>query len=661
MLSVQLSYLLAKAFIAALGFGFAGYVSLLLLLALLRKTSSAVKYHLSNIMLLLNFLVFLFPFSNLLRSSSAQLPGGAVVQSSDGVNTLAITLADSKTTAAGASDMIQWLSFRLLAYRDVLAVLYTAGLAIFLLQLLYSYFRALHFKKNGTSTASDEWVQRLASAMAKLNVTKRIRIAFSSLVSSPCIIGHSKAIILIPLALVSQLTPDQAEAILLHELAHFRQYDHYINVAGRIVCCILFFNPFAWLFLRISKTYREYACDEVVASHGKGVALAESIVQISSLRTTTAASLSLGLAHQKNHLFNRIQNLLSMKKKPRSGMYVFGIPALTAIVLLSCAVLSFYGARAGKTKDLTALQQLAATSNKMFDEGNDNYILADALHDSLLQLHQPFSYTYASGQVTINGKQLPGKLGAAYARKMEGFLTLFGYGGEHKLSNKGKYLDLETLMRDKGAFSTPEDLGNKLAALSERLYDEKNVNFILVDALNDKLILVGQSFHFIYTAGDITIDGHALSADITKKYVDKLKAFYHDHGGEASFWSVNSGGMTYETLFNPNNSFHRTDRSRTETEPVSRKVQQDLLMGELAKDQIADTAKGFSLMYNVHGIFVNNKKLVGRMEKKYLVLCFNAFGHVPTNENESSSLYTGNASPTPTGIKTGIGEIDFKK
>src|SRR5689334_8154350 len=90
-------------------------------------------------------------------------------------------------------------------------------------------------------------------------------------------------------------------------------------------------------------------------------------------------------------------------------------PKLRSLLLaMAMPILSF----AGKT-DTTGL---AATSKQLYDKGNHNYLLADAMKDGLLQDRTPFSYAYDNGNLKINGKDIPEPYQARYPQKMEAFL-----------------------------------------------------------------------------------------------------------------------------------------------------------------------------------------------------------------------------------------------
>ena len=72
----------------------------------------------------------------------------------------------------------------------------------------------------------------------------------SSKVDVPLTLGHLKPVILLPVAMINHLTPQQVEAILVHELAHIRRHDYLLHLAVTALEGFFFFNPFARLLIR---------------------------------------------------------------------------------------------------------------------------------------------------------------------------------------------------------------------------------------------------------------------------------------------------------------------------------------------------------------------------------------------------------------------------
>lgn len=107
------------------------------------------------------------------------------------------------------------------------------------------------------------WQDKTAQLAAQLGLRKPVDLLESAFIQLPVVFGHFKPLIFVPLGLLAQLPPGQAEAILLHELAHTRRNDYLFNLLQNIAEILLFFNPaLLWLSGRI-RDEREHCCDDL--------------------------------------------------------------------------------------------------------------------------------------------------------------------------------------------------------------------------------------------------------------------------------------------------------------------------------------------------------------------------------------------------------------
>lgn len=98
----------------------------------------------------------------------------------------------------------------------------------------------------------------------QLSIRRIVAIQLSSKIITPITLGFIKPIILLPVALVNQLSTDQVEAIILHELAHIKNNDYLKNLLAQIAKTVLCFNPFINSLYKIMDVEREKNADELV-------------------------------------------------------------------------------------------------------------------------------------------------------------------------------------------------------------------------------------------------------------------------------------------------------------------------------------------------------------------------------------------------------------
>jgi len=523
----QLPHLFIAGTLNTLLIGAIVYFLLLALLALFRNTSASFKYKLGNLSLLTIFIAFLQPFYNWLALANNRVTLIRHINTQVDVANTAI-LYNAKLVPAVHKPVNTFNSFTTLLekHSNTILFIYLIGLFLFSLRILFAHFYSQQLKHNGILAADEKWTATLEAMSKKLGITRKINIAFTSKTISPCIIGYSKALILIPVALINNINTAQAEAILLHELAHFRQYDYYINLAIQILQCILFFNPFFWLIARICDKYREIACDDIATMHNRNVELAESLGIIVRIQFTNN-SLALNLKAKNKSLIYRIQNLLQMPstKKNNSGAAISILTLiLTASLVLCCTTKSI-----SQKNDLKS--QLEQISKQMFDEGNEKFIVVDAVKDSLLPLGKPYVILYMSdNNLFINGKgpkrklqgselseTMSSELKGEYIEKLQEFRAKWGEVPNGVLdvgpvNNNG--VTMQEILNPNSAFRKV-NLADRYRAGIRTVAIRKMIRHIIDDNLakaNDSDIV------YSFDSQDIVINHIKLNGEMKKKY-----------------------------------------------------------------------------------------------------------------------------------------------
>jgi len=94
--------------------------------------------------------------------------------------------------------------------------------------------------------------------------TRAVALCTSDQVHVPTAIGLVKPAVVLPRWVMQELTADELNQILLHELAHLRRWDDWTNLAQKIVKALFFFHPAVWWIEKKVSLEREMACDDAV-------------------------------------------------------------------------------------------------------------------------------------------------------------------------------------------------------------------------------------------------------------------------------------------------------------------------------------------------------------------------------------------------------------
>lgn len=145
----------------------------------------------------------------------------------------------------------------------------------------------------------------------------------SQQVSTPAVYGIIKPKIVIPTSLMHS---ENIDFIIMHEQSHIRRFDNLWRVVAFTTAALHWFNPFAWLFLKLFLSDSELACDESVLSKlpkEKIQYYANALLDVQESKTVFASSF--GGAKLKT----RIENIISFKK-----MTVFSVVGLVIFAII---------------------------------------------------------------------------------------------------------------------------------------------------------------------------------------------------------------------------------------------------------------------------------------------------------------------------------------
>ena len=144
-----------------------------------------------------------------------------------------------------------------------IAAVYAIGVLMMLARLLLCVGRTQRLKATATPITDGPLVEHLRHLSNQLKIRVTPVLAQAERIVVPQIVGLLRPTILLPTAAINGLSLDDLEMILLHELAHVRRHDMWVNLLQRLAEVVLFFNPALWYLSRRISSLREYCCDEI--------------------------------------------------------------------------------------------------------------------------------------------------------------------------------------------------------------------------------------------------------------------------------------------------------------------------------------------------------------------------------------------------------------
>jgi beta-lactamase regulating signal transducer with metallopeptidase domain len=206
-------------------------------------------------------------------------------------------------------------------WMPVFLVFWFVGMSFQFARLSLDYLRLVYWRSQGHVITEGIVYDKMIRLSRKLKVNSQIKLKMVNDLTVPMVIGFLKPLILFPVCLVNQLSSEEIDGILLHELSHIKRRDYLWNLILRGMEVILFFNPFVHLIIKETRIQREMSCDKVAAVVSRQPkALANALLRIEEISQNPKLAMAL---NSEGQLTQRIYSLLNIgvhKKRPTSSL-----------------------------------------------------------------------------------------------------------------------------------------------------------------------------------------------------------------------------------------------------------------------------------------------------------------------------------------------------
>ncbi|MDO4766221.1 MAG: M56 family metallopeptidase [Eubacteriales bacterium] len=188
-----------------------------------------------------------------------------------------------------------------LAVDVILPWIWFAGMMVWAIYFMVGRWRFLYqVRKDGRLLSSDspEMVV-LSEAKKKLGITREVDVLVQSRLQSPALFTGRKPLILLP-EYAQNLREESLLYILMHELAHWKRKDHWLNYLLLCLQVVYWFNPLVWLLFLAIRNDMEVLNDEYVLKQ-------------------------IGMEHQKRYSYSLVEVLAHAN-------HISGVPKLLCMV-----------------------------------------------------------------------------------------------------------------------------------------------------------------------------------------------------------------------------------------------------------------------------------------------------------------------------------------
>lgn len=614
--------------------GLAVFVIVKLLLKAINPKHAAMRYNVS----LLGLATITLWFADTFVAYWQKLQGIAVTITEASESTMhskTITALPVYHTADRTG--IASIFHKLEAWFPVIVSIYTLGIAFFLIRLSYQLYRVNTLRTKGISLPSTATIDRFLSLKDLLGIKRRISVVLSNHIHVPAMIGTLKPVILLPVASINNLSTEQLDAILLHELAHIKRYDYLVNLLQTIVETILFFNPAVWFLSGIIRQEREHCCDDIVLTHSYPLSYAKALTAIGTSHTSMSP-LAIGAAGtSKNQLLHRIKRMMEPNTNAVSNMpLIMALVAGIVLILAICFSPSFaQSKKTGKKQSQKKEEKTQVTEETYTNDKNSNDNASDDLPVSSA------TPTYdnddsASWQVVPPAPPVPPVPGTTVAPVVPSVPSVAALPAMP---------DVDKIVKDALAAVNWQEVGDDIDAAMREI-NWKDIDSSIEASMKEAENAIEEvDWKKMQAEMQASVKGLSkaeqkrIKADLEKAKVESRKAMMESR--KAVKESRKALEKSRIALLQSRETVRkaREEQRKSEIElrgkeqdPNGRVIPQELI-NEIAADGLLDTAKGYRLYIDHDKLVINGKKQPASVHERYLRKYGKYFNSIKTSKN----------------------------
>ena len=316
---------------------------------------------------------------------------------------------------------------------------------------------------------------------------RKINVRVWENIASPFMSGVFRPMLILP---KTELSGEQLDNILRHEMTHFKRHDILYKWFAEFVKCVHWFNPISWYVSKQIASECEISCDMAVTKNMSGSEEMSYVNTILSLLPTGKSKqlpLTTQMASSKKFLKRRF---IMIKNKKTTSRFMSVLSAVIAVIMLSTTVFAS-GVLSDLTTDDYTIEILnngekIELTNKPFIENGEVYV---PLRETLEKLgfdKNNSNIVWKDGKVGLSLVQTNGNAGA-YCIKIghhgvwcsQESTVLDDTALDYIIDNSRGYID--------GPYSVPHILKNSFTYISIEYFDYIVYRFLNVRDENKKL------------------------------------------------------------------------------------------------------------------------------------------------------------------------------
>lgn len=304
------------------------------------------------------------------RLSAGQLSNISFAGLLTGFIAFGVTFFISLINTHPVSGIVKWIS-NIQSSQPIMmyaAIAYMVLLILPIIKLVIGTQSIYRLRSQGLGKVPGHLKIFLLDASQYLNIKRKVKIFTSTIISSPLTVGFLKPVILLPVAMVNQLSMEQTQAVILHELAHIRRNDYLQNLITQIILTILYFNPFVRLLAKMQNLEREKSADNwVMQFEYDSCMYAKTLLLLARQNTGAPIRLAVPISGKRSPLLERVEFLLGSGKRRYPSVKSLSFLCTLMVTMLVCSLLNRPASDRKIDSDIAwTMQQPAAAAKPQF-------------------------------------------------------------------------------------------------------------------------------------------------------------------------------------------------------------------------------------------------------------------------------------------------------
>lgn len=245
-------------------------------------------------------------------------------------------------------------------YDQTVSACYLLGVALMLFRLTCGLWGGKRMIRASSPITQAHVLVAIGKAVKSMELEYTPAIAYCNSVVVPSVVGILRPTLLLPFTVISGLTPQQLQVLVMHELAHICRQDHVWNLLQRVIESLFFFHPAIWFLSSRIRREREVCCDDrVVTAGGHAERYAKSLLRMAEISVadplSDVALVSLAATGKRSDLRHRVIRLIEDQASPPVRLRRTG--ALVATLVLSACLVAPVALAMRSTPEVSELSE----------------------------------------------------------------------------------------------------------------------------------------------------------------------------------------------------------------------------------------------------------------------------------------------------------------